>query len=111
MTVTGDTTIVAWFVHIEDSVNIDRVLDSPSVSISLVPNPARGAVLVSVEGVDDKISVQVLDLLGREVRHEMVDCPSNCKKNIDIGSLSSGAYIVRITSRNLPPIIRRLIIR
>ena len=111
MTVTGDTTIVAWFVHIEDSVNIDRVLDSLSVTISLVPNPARGAVLVSVEGVDDKISVQVLDLLGREVRHEMVDCPSNCKKNIDIGSLSSGAYIVRITSRNLPPIIRRLIIR
>ena len=97
---------------IEDSVSIDdpQCISSNS-HLRIYPNPASGAITISVAGIKGNVCIQILDLRGGEVTKETIDCPADCEKSIDIKGLSAGAYIVRVTSESINPMIRKLIVK
>ena len=112
ITVTSDTTIVAQFQLIEDSVSIDdpQCISSNS-HLRIYPNPASGAITISVAGISGIVRIQIFDLKGAEVMRENIDCNDNCEKSIGIKGLSAGTYIVRVTSESINPMIRKLIVK
>lgn len=114
LTVTRDTNLVAHFQLIEDTVVVgidDPQLKSSKSHLRIYPNPASGAITISVVGIKGNVCIQILDLRGGEVTKETIDCPADCEKSIDIKGLSAGAYIVRVTSESINPMIRKLIVK
>jgi hypothetical protein len=114
LTVTRDTNLVAHFQLIEDTVVVgidDPQLISSKSHLRIYPNPASGAITISVAGIKGNVCIQILDLRGGEVTKETIDCPADCEKSIDIKGLSAGAYIVRVTSESINPMIRKLIVK
>jgi len=100
----NNTTLTATF----GSVGIDAVA---TASCTLYPNPAKGATTVSVTGISGKVRIAVLDLSGREVLAETLECSADCEKTLDIEGLAEGAYFVRITSEQTAPMVKKLIVR
>ena len=98
ITVTGDATYIATF---EATNGIDGI-DSDSWSI--YPNPASNVVTVS--GVEQAM-VTVTDMTGRTVATYNVADGNN---TIDVSTLTSGAYFLRIAS-NGAATVRKLIIK
>lgn len=92
-----------------DTINIQ--LATVNFQLSIIPNPANGDVTISVANISGTIHIEILDLRGREVKSVALDCTPNCEKTIDINSLTAGTYIVRITSGDITPIVRKLIVR
>ena len=113
--VTCDTTIVAQFQFSEDTgdtgdtINIQLANYNPQLSIC--PNPANESITVSVTGISGKVRIAVLDLSGREVMGEIMECSTSCEKSIDIKGIVSGAYFVRVTSEGHIPIVKKLIVK
>ena len=109
--VTGDTTIVAMFQPTEDTggiINIQIAGFHPQLSIC--PNPANDAITVSVTGISGTVRIAVLDLSGRELRGEIMECRTGCEKSIDIKGLASGTYFVRVTSDGYNAIVKKLVV-
>lgn len=109
--VTGDTTIVAMFQPTEDTggiINIQIAEFHPQLSIC--PNPANDAITVSVTGISGAVRIAVLDLSGRELRGEIMECRTGCEKSIDIKGLASGTYFVRVTSDGYNAIVKKLVV-
>lgn len=103
--VTGDTTLIAQFQLIDDSVGLSGIQNA---GFELYPNPAKGTVTVSVTGFSGKARLAVLDMLGREVADFEIQ---ESKTDINVSALPSGAYIVRVTSADIPPLVRKLIVK
>ena len=82
-----------------------------SEAIVIYPNPAKGSTTVSVTGLSGKVRISVLDLSGREVLGETVECSADCVKSLDIEGLAGGAYFVRVTSEASDPMVKKLIVR
>ena len=82
-----------------------------SAAIAIYPNPAKGSTTVSVTGLSGKVRIAVLDLSGREVLGETVECGAECEKSLDIEGLAGGAYFVRVTSEAGAPMVKKLIVR
>lgn len=98
ITVNNDISLIATF---ERSVGIDDVNAS---NIALYPNPASS--LVTLSGIEGQALVTVVDMNGREVLH----CSASQSITIDISTLTSGAYFVRIVGEQVNA-IRKLIVR
>lgn len=64
--------------------------------VALYPNPAENSTTVTVSGVEGPVTIIVVDLDGRTLRSETVDCSSTCTKRVDVSHLASGTYFVRI---------------
>ena len=103
--VTCDTMLTAVF----DPVESINTVATPSCII--YPNPAGDAMTASIAGISGKVCIVVLDMRGREVMQESTECSTDCDKHIDIKGLAAGAYILRITSENTEPIVRRLVVK
>ncbi len=71
---------------------MDNVLTSPQIdsNLHIYPNPTSKTLKIS--GGEDGRVVQILDILGREVMHEVV--PANGQLTLDVSSLPSGLYYV-----------------
>ena len=108
LTVTRDTTLIALF--IEDTTSQSITLSSEQ-SVSFYPNPTDDAITISLTGFSGTTTISILDLLGRELKTDHLDCSSNCTKSLDLKPLPSGAYILCIKSETTPPILKKLIIK
>lgn len=116
--VTSDTIIIAQFQRIHDTTGIDNEFPIPNSQFSFFPNPATAAITVSLTGFSGKVRIAVFDLLGREMTSEIIECSSTdagsdtgCRKQIDIKGLPAGTYMLRVTSGNNVPMVRKLIVR
>lgn len=72
-----------------------------SNSITILPNPAAGdAVTITCTSRSGHVALDLLDQLGRTVRHEKIEKGSahEAAVALDIAGLPAGAYIVRITT-------------
>ena len=78
-------------------------------SCTIHPNPTSGSTTITVSGVSGRVWIAVVDMEGREVASETLDCSGDCAKSIDVKNLSQGAYFVRITGENVS-MVRKLII-
>ncbi len=84
--------------------------NASSASCAIYPNPTSNATTISVSGVNGRVKIEVVDMNGRTLTSETMECSSDCAKTIDVDGLAQGAYFVRITSDNLN-MVRKLIVR
>ena len=89
------------------TIGIDGVAEP---ACTIYPNPTSSATTISVTGISGKVKIAVVDMNGREVTSETLDCSGDCAKSIDVENLSQGAYFVRITGENVS-MVRKLIVR
>ena len=99
-----------------DYVNISFTTETVGISevdgaqCAIFPNPTSGSTTVTVTGVSGKVKIAVVDMNGREVASETLDCSGDCAKTMDVERLAQGAYFVRITGENVS-MVRKLIVR
>ena len=100
--VTSDTTIVALFVWIQDSVGIELVDETP---FTIYPNPASTRVVVVTKETG---TVTLTDVSGRTVLAQASTQSNGRAIVIDISSLPHGVYFVRLDGSG---IVKKLIVR
>ena len=101
--VTSDTVIVALFEWMADSVGINELRDN-SYEIRVYPNPAHGAVTVSVGA---PATLTVLDLTGRVV---VAPLSLSSSATLPLTDLPSGTYFLRVTTEE-GTAVKRLIVK
>ncbi len=101
----SDWSSVATFTTGE--VGIDEV---SGVTCTIYPNPTSSATTISVSGVNGMVRIAVVDMNGRTVATETLECSADCEKTMEVDKLAQGAYFVRITADNTN-MVRKLIVR
>ena len=101
--VTSDTSLVALFEWIEDSVGINELRDN-SYEIRVYPNPVHGAVTVSVGA---PATLTVLDLTGRVIVGPL---SLSSSATLPLSDLPSGTYFLRVTTEE-GTAIKKLIVK
>ena len=86
------------------------ISDVNTVSCTIYPNPTTSSTTISVSGINGKVKIEVVDMNGRVVSSESLECSSDCVKTMDVDNLAQGAYFVRITADNTN-MVRKLIVR
>ena len=61
-------------------------------------------------GVNGMVRIAVVDMNGRTVATETLECSADCEKTMEVDKLAQGAYFVRITADNTN-MVRKLIVR
>ncbi|MBR5353627.1 MAG: fibronectin type III domain-containing protein [Bacteroidales bacterium] len=84
--------------------------NAEGVACTIFPNPTSSATTISVSGVSGKVKIEVVDMNGRTVASETLECSSDCRKTMDVDHLAQGAYFVRITGENVN-MVKKLIVR
>lgn len=85
---------ITWVID-PDLTSVDEYAD---LSSSLSPNPASGIAALSIAGVEDMLSVQVMDLLGQEISNELFNPAAADRYLIDTEGMQNGIYLVAIRS-------------
>jgi hypothetical protein len=88
-------------------VGIDDVVEP---ACTIYPNPTSSATTIRVVGISGKVKIAVVDMNGREVSSETLECSGDCANTMDVDGLAQGAYFVRITSGNVS-MVKKLIVR
>ena len=91
-----------------DDEGIDDV--NGGMSLNIYPNPSSGNTTISIEGVNGRLTVAVVDMNGRTVTSEQVECNEGCMKQINVGNLARGAYFVRVFGERVNA-VKKLIVR
>ena len=108
-TVCGDGQY-STFAIVSFTTNSVGIADVTAPACTIYPNPTSGATTVSVSGISGKVRIAVVDMNGREVTSETLDCSGDCAKTMSVDNLAQGAYFVRITGENAN-MVRKLIVR
>ncbi len=117
---TPDVTFPYWYNGYMDDLRIyNRVLttseitsyntiDSPTaianipgkLNAEIYPNPSQGTIYIQGNGLDaQSVNVQVLNTMGQSVyREQMTVANGQLEKQIDLGNIANGVYIVHISS-------------
>jgi len=103
--VTADVTLQAIFTPLE---GIDPV--ASDATCTLFPNPASGSTTVSISGVSGAVRISVVDINGRTVSTETLQCGDDCQKTLQLEGLTQGTYFVIVTGESLN-IVKKLIVR
>jgi hypothetical protein len=85
------------------SVNENNVAEN---SISIFPNPAKSAINISANR--KLISASIFDITGKI--QSTYSLNNNEKSLLDISSLSSGIYLIRVTTNDNSVITQKLIV-
>jgi hypothetical protein len=103
--VMSSMTLTANFAQVEGIDGVDG-----NVSCTIYPNPTSDATTISVSGVSGVVRITVVDINGRTVRSETLECGGDCQKTMEVDGLAQGAYFVRITGDQVN-IVRKLVVR
>lgn len=79
-------------------------------TITLFPNPTSHSTTLTLEGLQGRVAVSIVDLWGRTVAKYDADCVAGDAEALTIRGLLSGTYFVRISSPTLTA-IRKLIVK
>lgn len=74
-------------------------------NFNLYPNPTNTGFITITSSNSDVINVQVFDILGKEVKNEVIT-----NNSLDVSSLRTGMYLVKITQNNAST-TKKLVIR
>lgn len=89
---------------IEDMEDVERI------NIAIYPNPASGSAMISLAGVNGKVNIAVMDMSGRMVRSESMECYEGCEHRLELQGLAQGAYFVRVTGEQVNS-VKKLVVR
>ena len=102
--VSSDTVLTANFATVQ---SIDEV---GGIVFSVYPNPAMTTTTISVAGMNGRLCISVVDVSGRVVASEVVECAADCEKTMDVCNLEQGTYFVHIVGQNVD-CVKKLVIR
>jgi len=74
-------------------------------SFSIYPNPTNNGIVTISSTTNEVMNVQVFDILGKEVKNEVIT-----NNTLDVSSLTTGMYLVKITQNNASS-TKKLVIR
>ena len=100
------TTNAGNSVYIDD-INVDRNVLSTrqptlsSLQFNLVPNPSEGQFRVELNSQNERINIDVLDVLGQKIQTLNVTPSADGQVNQEISLLQSGLYFVRVYGKNI----------
>jgi hypothetical protein len=60
--------------------------------------------------VSGEVRISVVDMSGRTVRTETLECSGDCQKTMEVEGLAQGTYFVRITA-DAVNLVRKLVVR
>lgn len=92
-----------WFT-LEDLTGIEDAAEENSFHLSILPNPVvASATLNYTIEIPGNIRVEIFDVSGRIIRMEELGqhVPGNHSRAMDLGSLSTGVYLVRVSSEEI----------
>ncbi len=74
-----------------------REISSSSRSIKIFPNPASNLVNIKLEGYTGNITIQLLTVEGKIVRHQKLQALAKfAQQQINVGGLSAGIYLLTV---------------
>ena len=76
-----------------------------TTNFSLSPNPTNTGFVTVTSSNNDAMNVQVFDILGKQVKNEILS-----SNTLDVSNLNTGLYIVKITQNNAST-TKKLVIR
>lgn len=79
-------------------------------SCSIYPNPTSTEATISVAGVNGKVQIVVVDMNGRTMSEETLQCDADCQKQLTVSGLAQGTYFIRIISNEVS-LVRKLVVR
>ena len=103
--VTANISLVANF---QQTQGIEDV--AGNIACTIYPNPTSAATTISVSGVNGMVRITVVDINGRTVATEAIECNADCQKTLDVDSLAQGTYFVRIAGENVN-MVKKLVVR
>ena len=68
--------------------------------VRIYPNPSNGNINIRINSYVGKVNIQVIDINGRIV-NEFINADFNIEKSLNLSSLQTGVYIVKINGDNL----------
>ncbi len=77
---------------------------------TIYPNPTSDVTTISVSGVNGMVRITVVDINGRTVATETLECNADCEKTMDVDNLAQGTYFVRIAGENVNQ-VKKLVVR
>ena len=80
------------------------------IAYSIYPNPTSDATTITVSGANGQVVIEVVDMNGRTVSNQTLECPGNCTQEMNVEGLAQGAYFVRITTDEVS-VVRKLVVR
>ena len=101
----SNATLTANFRSLEGIDGVDG-----NVTCTIYPNPTSDATTISVSGVSGVVRITVVDINGRTVRSETLECSGDCQKTMEVDGLAQGAYFVRITGETVN-MVKKLVVR
>ena len=88
----------------------EGIEDVEGINCRIFPNPATSSTTISVTGVNGMVRIAVVDMNGRTVATETLECSADCEKTMEVDKLAQGAYFVRITADSTN-MVKKLIVR
>ena len=80
------------------------------VVCTIYPNPANDATTISISGANGTVRITVIDMNGRTVASDEMNCSGDCTKQMSVSNLAQGAYYVRVVADNVN-MVRKLIVK
>lgn len=101
----------AWSAKLQfrTTVGIDSALGD-DLNVQIYPNPATNETTISVEGITGKVEFVMVDINGRTIESESINCEGSLVKTINVTNLAKGTYFVHIYNDNFNT-TRKLIVK
>jgi len=79
-------------------VKVESKTSSPSLNITVSPNPVRSILNVKIQSdVDSKLSLKLLDANGKVIYSSVANSLKDSKE-LDLSNLTSGSYLLNISN-------------
>lgn len=101
----------AWSANVQfrTTVGINSVPGN-ELNVQIYPNPATNETTISVEGITGKVEFVMVDINGRTIENESINCEGSLVKTINVTNLAKGTYFVHIYNDNFNT-TRKLIVK
>lgn len=78
-------------------------MDNKGTTLQIFPNPAKNVLNVQVNGngLNEDAILQIIDIIGRNVKEEKINLKGSASVSVDISDLLKGTYHLLLKSRSL----------
>jgi len=83
-------------VVVELPVGINEALNN---TMTVYPNPSNGQFIVALDGVEGKATLNIVDMMGRNVYTQSVTVNGTIRQSIDL-NVASGSYLLQVITDN-----------
>ena len=68
---------------------------------TIYPNPTSGTTTIKLSGIAGEVAVSVIDINGKIITTEHIECAEDCEKRVDVTNLPQGTYFVQVVSNEI----------